>query len=83
MPEKKSPFYLGQRVALSYQYVEPSRLLGEVVRVSPGSVLIHIDGECHASRFFLRDGRWRSEFGRQVSIKTAPLEHQPIKHSLI
>ncbi len=68
MPINHSSFVLGRRVALSYEFVGPNRLLGQIVQVTPRSMLIHLDGKCRASRFFLRDGHWRSEFGRRVSI---------------
>ena len=76
MQTNKTAFSLGQRVALSYEYVQSSRLLGQIVRVTPGSILIHLDGECRASRFFFRNGYWRSEFGRRVAIEAVSLEHQ-------
>jgi hypothetical protein len=66
----ENSFRIGQRVALSYNYVYPNRHLGQVVVVSPKSVHVHFDGECRAERFFLaRNGNWRSEFGRSVSIQ--------------
>jgi hypothetical protein len=69
----KNPFRIGQRVALSYNYVHPNRHLGQIVVVSPKSVHVHIDGERRVVRFFLaRDGNWRSEFGRSVSIQVLP-----------
>jgi hypothetical protein len=73
MSNNSSSFRIGQRVALSYHYVHATRHLGEIVAVSPKSVQVHIDGECRAARFFLaRNGNWRSEFGRSVSIQVLP-----------
>lgn len=73
MSNNSSSFRIGQRVALSYNYVYPNRHIGQVVAVSPKSVHVHIDGECGAARFFLtRNGNWRSEFGRSVSIHVLP-----------
>ena len=69
----ENSFRIGQRVALSYNYVHPNRHLGQIVAVSPKSVHVHFDGECRAARFFLaRNGNWRSEFGRSVSIQVLP-----------
>ena len=66
-------FRIGQRVALSYNYVHPNRHLGQIVAVSPKSVYVHIDGERRAACFFLaRNGVWRSEFGRSVTIQVLP-----------
>ena len=73
MSNNSSSFRIGQRVALSYHYVHPNRHLGQVVVVSPKSVHVHIDGESGPARFFLaRNGKWRSEFGRSVSIQVLP-----------
>jgi len=73
MSNNSSSFRIGQRVALSYYYVHPNCHLGQIVAVSPKSVHVHIDGECRAVRFFLaRNGNWRSEFGRNVSIQVLP-----------
>ena len=73
MSNNSSSFRIGQRVAVSYNYVHPNRHLGQIVAVSPKSVHVHIDGECRAARFFLaRNGNWRSEFGRSVSIQVLP-----------
>jgi hypothetical protein len=68
MSNNSSSFRVGQRVALSYHYVHPTRHLGQIVAVSPQPVYVHIDGECRAARFFLaRNGNRRSKFGRSVS----------------
>jgi hypothetical protein len=73
MSNNRPSFRIGQRVALSYNYVHPNRHLGKIVAVSPKSARVHIDGECCAARFFLaRNGIWRSEFGRSVSIQVLP-----------
>ncbi len=72
MSNNSSPFRVGQRVALSYHYVHPNLHLGQIVAVSAKSVHVYIDGECRAARFFLaRNGKWRSEFGRSVSIQVS------------
>ncbi len=73
MSNHSSSLRIGQRVALSYHYVHPNRHLGQIVAVSTKAVHVHFDGECRAARFFLaRNGKWRSEFGRSVSIQVLP-----------
>ena len=58
MSNNSSSFRIGQRVALSYNYVHPNRHLGQIVAVSPKSVHVHIEGECRAARIFLaRNGK--------------------------
>jgi len=75
-----SGFRIGERILITYPYVGPNAHPGEVVWVTPRSVRIHFNDNEHADRFFIRNGRWRNEFGRAVSIRklqqspsTAPL----------
>ena len=67
----KHNFRIGERVFLSYPYVGPNSHLGQVVRFTPCSLLIQLDGNERSFRFFLRKGQWRNEFGRAVSVDIA------------
>lgn len=70
----KHNFHVGERVFLSYPYVGPNSHLGQVVRVTPSSLLIQLDGNERPFRFFLRNRQWRNEFGRAVSVELATPE---------
>lgn len=65
------PFHVGERVCLSYPYVGPNSHAGQIIRVTCSSLLIHFDGDEKPFRFFRRNGQWRNEFGRAVSIEIA------------
>lgn len=68
MSKQKHTFQLGEGVSLSYPYVGPNSHLGQIVRTTPSSLLIQLDGEEGPFRFFIQNRQWRNEFGRAVSI---------------
>jgi hypothetical protein len=68
-------FHIGERVVMTYPYVGPNDHHGAIVWVTPRSVRIRFDGNEGPVRFFVRNGGWRNEFGRAVSIHK--LEQSP------
>ena len=77
MSKQNHTLQLGARVSLSYPYVGPNSHLGQIVRTTPSSLLIQLDGEERPLRFFIRNRQWRNEFGRAVSINLL-LQPDPI-----
>ena len=63
-----SPLHPGDRVTLTYCYVEQKPYPGTVVKATKASLHLHLDSETGDLRFFNRNGQWRSEFGRAVVI---------------
>ena len=63
----KHDFNTGDQIVLAYAY-EQYAYPGSVAKVTPTSVHLKLTGEDDESRFFFRNGSWRSEFGRAVSI---------------
>jgi hypothetical protein len=68
-------FRIGERVMMTYPYVGPNAHPGDIVWVTPRSVRIRFDGNERPVCFFVRNGKWRNEFGRAVSIHK--LEQSP------
>jgi hypothetical protein len=77
MSKQNHTLQLGARVSLSYPYVGPNSHLCQIVRTTPSSVLIQLDGEERTLRFLIRNRQWRNEFGRAVSINLL-LQPDPI-----
>ncbi len=66
MQKQNHDFQVGDRIVLSYPYVEPRNYLGTVVRITPKSLHIQIDGDKSPTRYFILRGRWRNQFGNAV-----------------
>lgn len=68
MQKQNHDFQVGDRIVLSYPYVEPRNYCGTVVRITPKSLHIQIDGDESTSRYFVLRGQWRNQFGNAVWI---------------
>ncbi len=78
MSKQNHTFQVGEQVFLSYPYVGPNSHMGQIVRTTPSSLLIQLNGEERPFRFFIRNRQWRNEFGRAVSINL--LTHPDFDH---